>query len=113
MTMTQWFPKLAEFDSEGWHPNPYIGREFHGVWELFSKYSIDKNYVVGTGYLLNANEIGHGYSEKAPKKEETTTRGSFMLLMFMILLGLQTQTIYMILKNLNLELTFTSFINQQ
>ena len=32
MTMTQWFPKLAEYDYEGWHPNPYIGREFHGVW---------------------------------------------------------------------------------
>ena len=26
MTMTQWFPKLAEFDSEG-YPNPYIGQE--------------------------------------------------------------------------------------
>ena len=32
LTMTQWYPKLAEYDFEGWHPNPYIGREFHGVW---------------------------------------------------------------------------------
>ena len=75
MTMTQWFPKLAEFDSEGWHPNPYIGREFHGVWGNYSvNITIDKNYVVGgTGYLLNANEIGHGYSEKAPKEKEEAT----------------------------------------
>ena len=75
MTMTQWFPKLAEFDSEGWHPNPYIGREFHGVWGNYSvNITIDKNYVVGgTGYLLNANEIGHGYSEKAPKEKEKAT----------------------------------------
>ena len=75
MTMTQWFPKLAEFDSEGWHPNPYIGREFHGVWGNYSvNITIDKNYVVGgTGYLLNANEIGHGYSEKAPKEKEGAT----------------------------------------
>ena len=75
MTMTQWFPKLAEFDSEGWHPNPYIGREFHGVWGSYSvNITIDKNYVVGgTGYLLNANEIGHGYSEKAPKEKEEAT----------------------------------------
>ena len=75
MTMTQWFPKLAEFDSEGWHPNPYIGREFHGVWGNYAvNITIDKNYVVGgTGYLLNANEIGHGYSEKAPKDKEGAT----------------------------------------
>ena len=75
MTMTQWFPKLAEFDSEGWHPNPYIGREFHGVWGNYSvNITIDKSYVVGgTGYLLNANEIGHGYSEKAPKEKEGAT----------------------------------------
>ena len=25
LTMTQWYPKLAEYDHEGWHPNPYIG----------------------------------------------------------------------------------------
>ena len=47
------------------------------------------------------------------KKKGQQTRGSFMLPMSMILLGLQTRTIYMILKNLNLELTFTSFISQQ
>ena len=75
MTMTQWFPKLAEYDSEGWHPNPYIGREFHGVWGNYSvNITIDKDYVVGgTGYLQNANEIGHGYSEKEPKENGSKT----------------------------------------
>ena len=75
MTMTQWFPKLAEYDHEGWHPNPYIGREFHGVWGNYSvNITIDKDYVVGgTGYLQNANEIGHGYSEKEPKESDSET----------------------------------------
>ena len=75
MTMTQWFPKLAEFDPEGWHPNPYIGREFHGVWGNYKvNITIDKNYVVGgTGYLQNANEIGHGYSEKITKEKKEST----------------------------------------
>ena len=75
MTMTQWFPKLAEYDSEGWHPNPYIGREFHGVWGNYTvNITIDKNYVVGgTGYLQNANEIGYGYTEKEPKKNTSET----------------------------------------
>ena len=66
LTMTQWFPKLSEYDEEGWHPNPYIGREFHGVWGDYTvNITIDKNYVVGgTGYLQNVDEIGHGYGEK-------------------------------------------------
>ena len=75
MTMTQWFPKLAEFDPEGWHPNPYIGREFHGVWGNYKvNITIDKDYVVGgSGYLQNANEIGHGYTEKDPKENDSKT----------------------------------------
>ncbi len=63
-SMTQWYPKLAEYDYEGWHADPYVGREFYGVWGDFDvKISIDKKYVLGgTGYLQNPNEIGHGYA---------------------------------------------------
>ena len=63
LSMTQWYPKLAEYDFEGWHADPYIGREFHGVWGDFDvTINIDKSFVVGgTGYLQNPNEIGHGY----------------------------------------------------
>ena len=75
LTMTQWFPKLSEYDVEGWHPNPYIGREFHGVWGDYTvNITIDKNYVVGgTGYLQNAHEIGHGYSKKTSKENTVET----------------------------------------
>lgn len=70
LSMAQWYPKLAEYDFEGWHADPYIAREFHGVWGDFDvKLTIDKNYVVGgTGYLQNPNEIGHGYETKKVKK---------------------------------------------
>ena len=53
LSMSQWYPKLAEYDFEGWHADPYISREFHGVWGNFDvTLTIDKNYVVGgTGYL--------------------------------------------------------------
>lgn len=63
LSMTQWYPKLAEYDFEGWHPNPYIAREFHGVWGDYTvSITIDKNYLIGgTGYLQNPQEIGHGY----------------------------------------------------
>lgn len=53
LSMTQWYPKMAEYDDEGWHADPYLGREFHGVWGNFEvNLTIDKKYVVGgTGYL--------------------------------------------------------------
>ena len=31
-SMSQWYPKLCEYDKDGWHPNPYVAREFYGVW---------------------------------------------------------------------------------
>ena len=67
LSMAQWYPKLAEYDFEGWHTPPYIAREFHGVWGNFDvKITIDKNYLVGgTGYLQNPQEIGHGYQDKS------------------------------------------------
>lgn len=69
LSMTQWYPKLAEYDHEGWHTNPYIGREFHGVWGNFDvKLTLHKKYLVGgTGYLQNPEEVGHGYAEKTKK----------------------------------------------
>ncbi len=78
-SMSQWYPKLAEYDFQGWHPNPYIGREFHGVFGDFDvKISIDKDYVLGgTGVLQNPNEIGYGYEEegvevKRPRGDKMT-----------------------------------------
>jgi hypothetical protein len=80
LSMSQWYPKLAEYDFEGWHADPYIAREFYGVWGNFDvKITIDKNYTVGgTGYLQNPNEIGHGYQDeglvvKHPRKTKTLT----------------------------------------
>ncbi|CAM4106451.1 M1 family metallopeptidase [Zobellia nedashkovskayae] len=69
LSMSQWYPKLAEYDFEGWHADPYIAREFQGVWGDFDvKLTIDKNYVVGgTGYLQNPQEIGHGYEAPGTK----------------------------------------------
>jgi len=76
LSMSQWFPKMAEYDFEGWHAAPYIGREFHGVWGDFDvKLTIDKDYTVAaSGYLQNPEEIGHGYSdEEIEAKGDTHT----------------------------------------
>ncbi len=66
LSMSQWYPKMAEYDFQGWHTSPYIAREFYGVWGDFDvTLHIDKNYTVGgSGYLQNPQEIGHGYEDK-------------------------------------------------
>ncbi|SHF72262.1 Peptidase family M1 [Salegentibacter echinorum] len=66
LSMSQWYPKMAEYDFEGWHAAPYIGREFHGVWGDFDvKLTLDKDYTVAaSGYLQNPEKIGHGYTDK-------------------------------------------------
>jgi len=73
LSMAQWYPKMAEYDFEGWHADSYIAREFHGVWGDFDvKITIDKNYTIGgTGYLQNPEEIGHGYGPKGLKSINT------------------------------------------
>ena len=67
-SMTQWYPKMSEYDREGWHANPYVGREFHGVWGDFDvTIHLDNKYTIaGTGVLQNPTQIGKGYSSTNP-----------------------------------------------
>ena len=64
-SMSQWYPKICEYDEDGWHPTPYVGREFYGVWGNYDvKIKIDRNYIIGgTGYLQNAQQVGYGYEK--------------------------------------------------
>ncbi|RAV99524.1 M1 family metallopeptidase [Pseudochryseolinea flava] len=64
-SMTQWYPKMAEYDFQGWHAYPYVAREFHGVWGDFDvKITIDPTFVIGgTGKLQNPDKIGHNYEK--------------------------------------------------
>ena len=74
LSMTQWYPKMAEYDFEGWHAHPYVAREFHAVWGDFDvTIHLDERYTIGgTGYLQNPNEIGHGYQDKGVKFKKKT-----------------------------------------
>ncbi len=53
-TMTQWYPKMAEYDEHGWHADPYVAREFYGVFGTFDvNINIDYQYKIGgTGVHL-------------------------------------------------------------
>lgn len=74
-SMSQWYPKMCEYDKHGWHANPYIGREFYGVWGDFDvNITIDAAYTVAaSGVLQNASEIGHGYAPEPRTKPENLT----------------------------------------
>lgn len=64
-SMSQWYPKLCEYDNTGWHTAQYVAREFYGVWGDFDvSITLDKNYKIGaTGVLQNAAAIGWGYDK--------------------------------------------------
>jgi hypothetical protein len=65
-SMSQWYPKMVEYDYQGWNTNPYIAREFHGVWGNFDvSLQLDKNYTVAaTGVLQNPNAVANAQGLK-------------------------------------------------
>jgi len=73
-SMSQWYPKMAEYDYQGWNANPYIAREFYGVWGDYDvTINIDKSYMIAaTGVLQNANAIGYGFEAAGVKVPATT-----------------------------------------
>lgn len=75
-SMTQWYPKIAEYDYMGWHAYEYIGREFHSPWGNYDvKIKIDSDYVLGgTGVIQNPNEVGHGYGTLSKKLKRKRKR---------------------------------------
>lgn len=57
-SMTQWYPKLCEYDEDGWHANPYVGREFYGVWGDFAvNITAPKNLIIGGTGAIIAEEL--------------------------------------------------------
>ena len=65
-SMSQWYPKMVEYDYQGWNTNPYIAREFYGVWGSFDvSLTLDKNYMVAaTGVLQNPNAVADASGNK-------------------------------------------------
>ncbi len=58
--MTQWYPKPAVYDREGWHPMPYLdmGEYYSEFGALDVTLTLPENYVVGaTGTLQTKSEI--------------------------------------------------------
>lgn len=71
-SMAQWYPKLCNYDEQGWHTPSYIAREFYGPWGDFDvTIYMDKKYcIAATGILQNPDEVGCGYSKNATNRNK-------------------------------------------
>lgn len=74
-SMSQWYPKICEYDRDGWHTAQYVAREFYGVWGDYDvNIKIDKSYKIGgTGVLQNAAQIGWGYDKEGTPLKDINT----------------------------------------
>ncbi len=74
-SMSQWYPKMCEYDRNGWNANPYVAREFYGVWGDFDvRLTLDSRYVVAaSGILQNAKDIGFNYAPEPKHKGNQIT----------------------------------------
>ena len=78
MTVTQWYPKIAEYDYDGWATFDYVGREFHAPFSDFEvNIRIDKNYVIGAGGILENPLEVKGYDEKATIKTDDKNKATW------------------------------------
>jgi hypothetical protein len=70
-SMTQWYPKLCAYDQLGWHANPYIAREYHGVWGDFDvTIDIDNSYILGGTGLVQSKKHSSKNKQKWHFKAE-------------------------------------------
>ena len=78
MSMTQWYPKIAEYDYDGWATFDYIGREFHAPFADFEvNIKIDKDYIIGAGGTLETPLEVRGYDQNADLKSDSKNKATW------------------------------------
>ncbi len=78
--MTQWFPKPAVYDAEGWHPMPYLDQgEFFSEFGSFDvSITLPKNYVLAaTGDRIDAEMEEEWLNEKVITTIQKIEKNSF------------------------------------
>ncbi len=78
--ITQWYPKPAVFDREGWHPMPYLNQgEFYSEFGSYDvKISLPKNYLLAaTGDRINEDEEEQWLLSKVEETKQFITQKKY------------------------------------
>lgn len=78
--LTQWFPKPAVYDENGWNVMPYLSQgEFYSEYGSYDvKITLPQNYVVGaTGDLVNGEKELEWLNKKAKKTQLLIENGGY------------------------------------
>ncbi|MCC7332012.1 MAG: M1 family metallopeptidase [Flavobacteriales bacterium] len=73
--ITQWYPKPAVYDRDGWHAMPYLDQgEFYSEYGTFDvKITLPKNYVVGsTGDIVDGEDEINWLNQKVDSTRRIT-----------------------------------------
>ncbi|MBD0376202.1 MAG: M1 family metallopeptidase [Flavisolibacter sp.] len=80
--VTQWYPKPAVYDREGWHPMPYLDQgEFYSEFGNYDvRITVPKEYVVAATGILQNEEEKNWMLQRSPeslvrRSEATSTNG--------------------------------------
>jgi len=78
--MTQWYPKPAVYDRDGWHPMPYLDMgEFYSEFGNFDvKITLPENYVMGATGVLQTDTEKEFLAQKVQKSIYGKTRPSII-----------------------------------
>ncbi len=78
--ITQWYPKPAVFDNDGWHQMPYLDQgEFYSEFGSFDvKITLPKNYLLSaTGDRIDADEEEYFLNEKVKETIDRLDKNDF------------------------------------
>ncbi|MBI1227984.1 MAG: hypothetical protein GC192_22320 [Bacteroidetes bacterium] len=75
--MTQWFPKPAVYDAQGWHPIPYLDQgEFYSEFGNYDvTITLPENYVVGATGILQTDSEKNFLEQKVAETQDFIKNG--------------------------------------